>query len=183
MGGFGTPPSCGPVDIDGDGVADSKDNCVKDKNARQLDTDRDGKGDVCDGDDDGDGVADAADNCPKVENAAQEDLDEDGMGDACDDDIDGDGIPNDQDACPLEDPCSGAGGRRWRAACGRCTRARLASRGEAGAAGTGGSGQNTKLLSGDDGGCTVVVPRRTNKGSLTLLGFGLGLLLLRRRRR
>jgi hypothetical protein len=183
VGGFGTPPSCGPVDTDGDGVVDSKDNCVKDKNANQLDTDNDGKGDACDGDDDDDGVADASDNCPLVANATQEDLDEDGVGDACDDDIDGDGIPNDQDACPLEDPCSGAGGAGGAGFGGNAGTIGASGDAGQGGAGMGGSGQNTKLLSGDDGGCALVSSRRTNKGSRTLLALALGLVLARRRRR
>ncbi|WP_154402892.1 thrombospondin type 3 repeat-containing protein [Nocardioides speluncae] len=43
------------VDRDGDGVADSRDNCVKQPNPDQADLDRDGKGNVCDNDIDGDG--------------------------------------------------------------------------------------------------------------------------------
>ncbi len=90
----------GTSDKDGDGVPDSKDNCPTVKNANQLDTDHDGKGDACDPDDDNDGVLDAADNCPKVKNASQLDTDHDGKGDACDADLDGDGIPNTTDNCP-----------------------------------------------------------------------------------
>jgi hypothetical protein len=52
------------VDADRDGVLDDGDNCVSDSNADQLDTDRDGKGNVCDSDDDGDGVADSSDRYP-----------------------------------------------------------------------------------------------------------------------
>jgi len=37
-------------DSDGDGVVDSRDNCVASANADQADADRDGKGDVCDDD-------------------------------------------------------------------------------------------------------------------------------------
>ncbi len=99
-GGFAKPPSCGPADSDGDGVVDTKDNCVSVKNANQLDTDGDGQGDACDSDDDGDGVADAKDNCPLAKNATQVDTDNDGKGDACVDDDDGDGVPDAQDNCP-----------------------------------------------------------------------------------
>jgi hypothetical protein len=46
-------------DKDGDGFANNVDNCPNDANADQLDTEADGKGDVCDTDDDNDGVLDA----------------------------------------------------------------------------------------------------------------------------
>lgn len=52
------------VDADRDGVIDESDNCVNDSNADQLDTDKDGQGDVCDSDDDGDGVTDSSDLYP-----------------------------------------------------------------------------------------------------------------------
>ncbi|WP_107705898.1 thrombospondin type 3 repeat-containing protein [Nocardioides allogilvus] len=45
------------VDRDGDGVADARDNCVRQANADQADLDRDGLGDACDSDIDGDGHA------------------------------------------------------------------------------------------------------------------------------
>lgn len=76
-------PSAVDTDIDGDGVVDKKDNCPDKPNKNQVDTDNDGKGDVCDGDDDGDGVMDEDDNCPLVKNADQKDADKDGVGDAC----------------------------------------------------------------------------------------------------
>jgi hypothetical protein len=72
------------TDTDGDGVVDTRDNCPDVANANQLDTDRDGEGDACDGDDDGDGVPDEDDNCPLVVNADQADVDHDRIGDACD---------------------------------------------------------------------------------------------------
>ena len=53
-------------------------------NADQLDTDHDGVGNACDGDDDGDGAADPGDNCPSVSNPSQADLDVDGIGGAGD---------------------------------------------------------------------------------------------------
>lgn len=45
-------------DGDRDGVEDGKDNCPADKNADQKDTDSDGQGNACDGDDDADGLSD-----------------------------------------------------------------------------------------------------------------------------
>lgn len=87
-------------DQDTDGVPDSSDNCPKDANASQLDTDGDKVGDVCDTDDDGDGVADAQDNCDKNPNPSQLDTDGDGKGDSCDGDDDGDGVADSKDDCP-----------------------------------------------------------------------------------
>jgi hypothetical protein len=59
-------------------------------NPDQLDTDGDGKGNACDGDDDNDSIIDMEDNCPLVPNINQEDTDNDGIGDHCDDsDLDG----------------------------------------------------------------------------------------------
>jgi hypothetical protein len=83
----------GALDTDGDGVADSADNCIDVANAAQTDNDLDGVGDACDPcsfafnpalDRDGDGLAATADNCPGFPNAAQTDSDLDGVGDACD---------------------------------------------------------------------------------------------------
>ncbi len=70
-------------DDDGDGVADSEDNCPSVSNPDQTDADEDGMGDACDPDDDNDGVLDADDNCPTTYNPDQTDSDGDGIGDAC----------------------------------------------------------------------------------------------------
>ncbi len=80
-------------DADGDGVADSVDNCPNFPNADQVDSDNDGLGDPCDEspqpDFDGDGVANDFDNCPNNSNPGQEDNDGDGIGNVCDDTPDG----------------------------------------------------------------------------------------------
>lgn len=49
------------VEMDGDGIADSLDNCPNIANPDQADVDTDGFGDVCDSDKDGDGVDNAVD--------------------------------------------------------------------------------------------------------------------------
>ena len=59
-----------PIDTDGDGIADSVDNCRLVANSDQLDTDKDGFGDVCD-------------NCPLVANHDQTDTNGNGIGDVC----------------------------------------------------------------------------------------------------
>jgi hypothetical protein len=61
----------GPVDTDGDGVADSADNCLAVPNPDQADADGDGLGNACD-------------NCANIANMDQIDSDGDGLGDACD---------------------------------------------------------------------------------------------------
>jgi len=66
----GPEPVSGPVDSDGDGVPDEKDNCRLAANVDQLDDDADGAGDVCD-------------NCVMVSNPDQKDTDGDGIGDIC----------------------------------------------------------------------------------------------------
>ena len=96
---LGTDPLV--ADTDGDGDNDGADNCPLVKNADQLDTDEDGKGDVCDTDDDADTILDTADNCPLIANKDQVDTDGDKVGDVCDTDDDGDTILDTADNCPL----------------------------------------------------------------------------------
>ena len=101
-------PIFGRGDWDGDGVADTSDNCGKTANADQADLDLDGIGDLCDLDVDGDGWLDVVDNCPDIPNPVQADSDSDGVGDECDycpndaaNDADADGICQPDDNCPL----------------------------------------------------------------------------------
>lgn len=70
-------------DVDNDGVADLRDNCVKFENEDQRDKDANGRGDACE-DYDRDGMLTARDNCPDDANRLQQDVDGDGIGDACD---------------------------------------------------------------------------------------------------
>lgn len=72
------------ADTDGDGVADSSDNCPDDSNYDQSDYDNDGLGDICDDDDDNDGIPDSEEGTG--------DSDGDGLIDSVDDDSDNDGI-------------------------------------------------------------------------------------------
>lgn len=100
---YSTTIAGSPDDTDGDGVADTADNCPDDFNPDQTDTDFDGLGDSCDlcTDTDGDGYGNPGypantcdeDNCPMTYNPDQSDVDNDAVGDSCDTctDSDGDG--------------------------------------------------------------------------------------------
>jgi len=72
------------IDIDGDGIWNTWDNCPYDSNYDQEDNDGDSYGDECDDDLDGDSISNSSDNCEHVSNTSQIDTDGDGMGDACD---------------------------------------------------------------------------------------------------
>lgn len=71
------------ADTDKDGKGDMCDNCPLVGNPDQKDENADGVGDVCE-DTDLDGVAAAKDNCPRTNNSDQMDWDVDGIGDLCD---------------------------------------------------------------------------------------------------
>ncbi|HEY65683.1 MAG TPA: hypothetical protein G4O02_14045 [Caldilineae bacterium] len=80
-----------PVDLDGDGIEASQDNCPFEYNPGQEDKDEDGVGDACD-------------KCPEMPYPfefpyTESDMDHDGVGDLCDADADGDGVPDDEDNC------------------------------------------------------------------------------------
>jgi len=87
-----------------DGVPDYQDNCPRQYNPNQLDSDLDYRGDPCDNcpsiangiqaDADVDAAGDVCDNCPNLFNPQQSDLDGDGAGDICDADSDADEILN-----------------------------------------------------------------------------------------
>lgn len=93
------------ADSDGDGVADSSDNCPTIANTNQDDIDGDNTGDVCDPDIDGDNLLNDVDNCdgPTVNWDSADttlDMDQDGCHDASeDDDDDGDGVDDVDDGC------------------------------------------------------------------------------------
>ena len=99
---------CFESDSDGDGFADSDDNCPNISNPLQADNDisegRDG-GNECDEDDDNDGTIDIEDNCPLGEigwnsTLLEHDSDSDGCRDSTEDiDDDNDGLYDTQDNC------------------------------------------------------------------------------------
>ncbi|SIR31742.1 thrombospondin type 3 repeat-containing protein [Maribacter ulvicola] len=89
------------TDSDNDGIADSLDNCPSTSNTDQIDTDNDGKGDMCDTDDDNDGTLDSEDAFP-LDNTENTDTDGDGTGDNADTDDDNDGTLDSEDAFPLD---------------------------------------------------------------------------------
>jgi hypothetical protein len=95
-------------DTDGDGVADSLDNCPLITNPNQENADGDTAGDACDAfpnaanetvDADGDSVGNNSDNCPIAANPDQENDDDDTLGNVCDTDDDNDGIADGADNC------------------------------------------------------------------------------------
>ena len=69
----------GQPDLDGDGIANSSDNCLAVANTDQADNDNDGAGDACDDDDDNDGITDEFDCAPFDDTISTQ------SGDSCDD--------------------------------------------------------------------------------------------------
>lgn len=90
-------------DTDNDTVVDPSDNCPVKANADQKDSDKDGKGDICDDDNDNDGCLDKVDKFPFKPSG---DADNDGIADDCDscpfdskNDEDKDGVCGNLDNC------------------------------------------------------------------------------------
>jgi hypothetical protein len=87
--------------------------CPHDEDPDQVDSDADGRGDVCDGcpdivdttfeDFDGDGITDVCDKCRFVPSLENDDRDLDNVGDACD------GCPSDFDPFQIDSDGDGAG--------------------------------------------------------------------------
>ncbi len=105
------------ADTDGDGVADSVDNCPDDFNPDQTDSDEDGFGDACDvcvfdagNDGDGDGFCESEGDCNDGDAAINPGAEEvcDGADNDCDEQIDegfdqdGDGVADCFDVCPSD---------------------------------------------------------------------------------
>ncbi|MCA9974824.1 MAG: tandem-95 repeat protein, partial [Anaerolineales bacterium] len=86
------------ADADGDGVADTTDNCLLTANADQADFDGDGIGDACDLNAYNDASLDVFDQFP-LNNGEWYDGDGDGIGDNSDSDSDNDGVLDDGDNC------------------------------------------------------------------------------------
>ncbi len=102
------------TDSDEDTVGDACDNCRYMDNPDQMDTDFDGRGELCEDDFDSDTIVDAFDNCVEIPNTDQADADFDHFGDVCDNcpttvnsdqtDFDGNGVGDACEPLPAETP-------------------------------------------------------------------------------
>lgn len=117
----------GSKDSDGDGIADTEDDCpgttsgdsVDENGCSDAQVDADGDG-VCNpgAPSDGPSACLGSDNCPTDSNADQADFDSDGEGDACDADDDNDNVTDANDVCsstviPESVPVQGLKTNRW----------------------------------------------------------------------
>ena len=117
-----TPGPVAFVDTDGDGIADSLDNCPAIINPGQEDFDGDGDGDVCDADDDNDGLSDTAEDALGTD-PFNSDTDGDGLGDGdevgivgtdpLDFDTDGDCLSDGDEVAAGSDPLDLASTPQW----------------------------------------------------------------------
>ncbi|MCV0393113.1 MAG: thrombospondin type 3 repeat-containing protein [Nitrosopumilus sp.] len=87
-------------DMDDDGIIDSIDNCPRNFNQDQEDSDFDKIGNYCDSDDDNDGIVDFLDSFD-IEPLDWADFDFDGIGNSKDEDDDNDGILDSEDSEPI----------------------------------------------------------------------------------
>lgn len=88
-------------DSDGDGVPDSQDNCITVANPDQIDTDGDGTGDACEGDNNGtNNQNNPTNNNNGTNNQNNPPNNNNGTNNMMGPDTDGDGVPDDMDNCP-----------------------------------------------------------------------------------
>lgn len=89
------------IDTDKDSIVDISDNCPKDYNPTQLDSNASWLWDACD-DKDNDTIIGKWDNCPTIYNPDQKDINKNWIWDACEIDNDKDSIFDTEDNCPTQ---------------------------------------------------------------------------------